>query len=303
MAYMGSDYYTAHAYDRAKNIGIDLTPEVGRALVEKIQQGAVFWESPPEPSGNIPIFINHMNRRIRLIVNEDKNRIITLADRSFATHRAIEQAERLGLTLNLALASLIMEKVKAKDVIEIGQNAINVGEAKMVVADVGLRVFYSEDAGTIIKVDDYTGPRTAQQHPAVSRHAAERAIQRYDVELTPEVSEMIVRRIMTGEDLIDHYQSKSGAMVAIMEIAPEKPACIIYHHRNGSIPIQVVTVTPMTYHEAHSEKILASRKAEQKKRFEDKRERRDSRLRDQKKEAARIHRAMRDDHDEFSRYG
>lgn len=302
MTYLGSDYYTAHAYRRAQVLGIDLNPESGKAIVEKIQSGDIFWKGHPDKDGGVPIYMNYLNRRIRFIVNEDNDRIISLSERDFASMTAIKQAEALGLVLNFAMANLIMDKIKSRDVIEIGKGLERTADAKMVVADVGLRVVFSEESGAIIKVDDYTGPRVVPQHPAVSRHAAERAMQRYNVELTPEISNILVERIVTGTDLIDHFKMKSGSMAVITEIAPDKPACIIYQRVNGSVPIRLLTVTPMTHYEAHEERVAASREARHETRRAALRARFETRKRTRKRENARNRHAMREDHEDSYGY-
>ena len=302
MTYHGSLYYTAHAYTRAHNIGIDLTPEVGEAIMKKIEAGDVFWEGPPEHNGALPIHIDFKNRRLRLILDADKTRIITLAERDFAAKNAIKQAEKFGIVLNQAMTTLLMEKIKAKDedVIEITPTEGNTSEAKLNYAGKGLRVVYSTYSGCIIQLDDYAGPRVNPQHPAVTRHAAERAVQRYDVELTPTITDEIIRKIKTGQGLIDRYKIKSGAMAAIVEIAPEKPACIIYAPSdNEDVPIRIITVTPMDHHEQHAKQAVAFREAQHARQREEKREQRMGRRKAQKKENARFHKAQRDDDDEY----
>ncbi len=306
MAYNGSPYYTAHAYARAHNIGIDLTPEVGEALMKKIEAGDIFWEGPPEHNGAIPVHIDFKNRRLRLILDADKTRIITLAERDFAAKNAIKQAEKFGIVLNQAMTTLLMEKIKAKDedVIEVTARQGNTSEAKLNYGGKGLRVVYSTDSGCIIQLDDYAGPRVNPQHPAVTRHAAERAVQRYDVELTPAVTDEIVRKITTGQGLIDRYKIKSGAMAAIVEIAPQKPACIIYAPSDSdTVPIRIITVTPMDHHEQHVQQAVAFREAQHARQREQKREQRIGRRKAQKKENARFHKAQRDDDDDEYGFG
>lgn len=305
MPYMGSTYYTAHAYTRAQEIGVDLNPELGESLMAKIKEGDVFWESPPEYNGAIPVHINHLNKRLRLILDPDKTKIITLAERKFASETAIKRADRMGFVLNLASATLLMEKVKANDddVIEITQGVGRSSEAKLTFGDMGLRLVYSDDSGCIIQLDDYAGRRVGPLHPAVTRHAAERAVQRYEVELTPEIASDIVRKITSGKELIDHYRIKSGAMAAIVEIAPDKPACIIYAPSpSEAVPIRIITVTPMDYHEAHSQKLGAIREAQHAKVREQRRERYLGRKKAQKKENARFHKALREEEDDYG-YG
>lgn len=306
MTYQGSPYYTAHAYTRAQNLGIDLTPEIGEALITKIKAGDVFWKGPPEHNGAIPIYIDFKQRRLRLILDPEKTRIITLADRYFASKNAIKQAEKFGIVLNQAMATLLMEKIKAndEDVIEIAPTEGNTNEAKLKYAGKGLRVVYSTDNGCIIQLDDYAGPRVNPQHPAVTRHAAERAVQRYDTELTPAITDEIVRKIKTGHGLLDRYKIKSGAMAAIVEIAPGKPACIIYAQSdNEDVPIRIITVTPMDHHENHAKQALLFRQAQHERMREEKRERRIGRKKARKKENARFHKAQRDDDDDEYGYG
>lgn len=308
MTYNGSSYYTAHAYARAHNIGVNLTPELGESWVARAKTGDIFWEGPPEHNGAIPVHVNHMNKRLRLIMDADKGRIITLAERDFASKNAVKQAERFGIVLNQAMASLLIDKIKANDddVLEIEEGIGRTSEAKLTFDGRGLRVVYSIDSGCIIQLDDYAGPRVDPKHPAVTRHAAERAVQRYEVELTPAVTEEIVRKITTGKELIDHYKIKSGAMAAIVEIAPDKPACIIYARTpNEAVPIRIITVTPMDFHEAHGERFVAIREAQHAKVREERRERYQDRKKAQKKQNARYHKAQRaenDDEDEFG-YG
>lgn len=302
MTYKGSPYYTAHAYTRAHNIGIDLTPEIGEDLMKKISTGDVFWEGPPEHNGALPFYINFKNRRLRVIVDAEKTRIITLAERDFASKTSIKHSEKFGIVLNFAMATLLMEKIKTEDadVISVMPDQGNTREAKLNYDNRGLRVVYSTDSGCIIQLDDYAGPRVNPQHPAVTRHAAERAVQRYDVELTPEISEEIVRKIKTGHGLIDRYKIKSGATAAIVEIAPNKPACIIYTNcDNEEVPIRIITVTPMDHHEKHGEQFVAFRQAQHERMREEKRERRMGRKKAQKKENARFHKAQRDEDDDY----
>ena len=306
MTYRGSPYYTAHAYIRAHNIGIDLTPEIGEELMKKISAGDVFWEGPPEHNGALPFHIDFKNRRLRMIVDAEKTRIITLAERDFASKNSIKQAEKFGIVLNHAMATLLMDKIKAKDedVIDVTPCQGHTCEAKLNYDGRGLRVVYSTDSGCIIQLDDYAGPRVNPQHPAVTRHAAERAVQRYDVELTPALSEEIVRKIKTGHGLIDRYKIKSGAMAAIVEIAPDTPACIIYANcDNDDVPIRIITVTPMDHHEKHGEQFVAFRQAQHERMREEKRERRMGRRKAQKKENARFHKAQRDDEEDEYGFG
>ena len=290
MAYSGSPYYTAHAYARAHNIGFDLNPNVGKLLMEKVQSGQALWEGPPEHNGALPFYISYMNRRLRLIVDVEKTKIITLAERDFAARAAIKQAERLGVVLNLAMATLLIEKIKSKDedVIEDVEGFGRQREAKLTFDGKGLRIVYSSDSGSIIQIDDYAGPRVNSQHPAVTRHAAERAVQRYDVELTSALTNEIIQRITNGTDLIDHYQVRPGAMAVITEIEPGKPACIIYSpSANKNVPIRIITVTPMDYHEAHGQKFIERRQAAHIQRKEAKRER----YLERKKKDAKIRRS------------
>ncbi len=301
MTYKGSTYFTAHAYARAHNIGVDLTPELAESWVTKAQTGDLFWEGPPEHNGAIPVHVNYLQKRLRLIMTADKSRIITLAERDFASKNAIKQGEKFGIVLNLAMTTLLMDKIKAKDedVIEVAASHGNTGEAKLNYDGRGLRVVYSTDSGCIIQLDDYAGPRVNPKHPAVTRHAAERAVQRYDVELTASVTEEIVKKITTGQGLLDRYKIKSGAMAAIVEIAPGTPACIIYTPSdNETVPIRIITVTPMDYHEAHNQQAVAFREAQHARMREEKRERRVGRRKVQKKENARFHKAQREDDDE-----
>lgn len=299
MAHKASNYFTALAYARAHNLGIDLTPELGKAIIDKIQKGEAFWEGPPEQNDAIPVFMNIGNRRLRLIVDADKARIITLAERDFAAKGAIGQANRMGIVLNLAMANLLMDKIKARDpdVIDVAdQGNGTYFEAKMNFDGKGLRVVYSQQSGCIIQIDDYAGPRVNPQHPAVTRHAAERAVQRYETELTPRLTDEIIRRIKTGEGLIDHYQVRSGAWAAVTEIDEGKPAVILYTpSTSDSVPIRIITVTPMDYHEAHGTRQVERREAAHAKIKESKRERFLERKKTQKKQKASFHRAQRDD--------
>lgn len=241
MAYQASSYYTALAAQRAESMGIDLNPTIGKALLKRINSGDFIWKSHGDRSDTEAYYLNHANRRIRLIVNVEKDKIITIARTNFAMNQAVSKAERLGITLNLAMATLIMDKIKSGDVMSQEDSYANTRAAKLTVDGKNIRVVYSEETGVIAQVDDYTGPPVVSPHPAVSRHAAERMMQRYDIELTAEMSAEIVSRIAQERDLIDHYSIDSGAMVAITEVAPDTPARIIYHF-DGDRGISIVTV-------------------------------------------------------------
>ena len=306
MAELASNYFTVLARTRAEQLGIDLTIELAKAIIEKIKSGKAFWEGTPDHTNAIPVFMTIGQKRIRLVMDGDKSRIITLAERDYASKGAVAQAARLGIVLNLAMANLLMEKIKARDsdIIEVNEQDNGYFEAKMNFDGKGIRVVYTDQSGCITQIDDYAGPRVNPQHPAVTRHAAERAVQRYETELTPVLTDEIIRRIKTGDQLIDHYQVRSGAWAAVTEIDHNKPAVILYQPSSSEdVPLRIVTVTPMNYHEAHSQKLIQQREAMHAKARAEKRERFLERKKNRKKQKAAFHRSQKNDDDDDYLYG
>lgn len=265
--------FTYAAERRAEESGIKLCEKTSRSILAKIKNndGAV-WEdvvSQPDDSVCRLFFMEHGGVRIRVITDNDISRIVSLSKSSGTPLHVIQKAEKFGLVLNKAMQKFIVDKIRANDrdifSSEDGEKPF-VRVIGMTIMDEDYKIIYSDANGVIINIDKHFDENSSDktiirsQHPFLSHHAAERAVERYDIEITKPMADSIIERIRVG-DCIDNYGAGNDTRAAILEIQEGVKACVIY---TPFPQIKIITVAPMEYHERRSLRLEKSKEAKRK---------------------------------------
>lgn len=266
--------YTKKAQETAYHLGIDLDPPLAKSLIEKCKAGNVVWTSPQEPEGFQAFFLNHAQQRIRVLLNPDKDRIIGLTGKPFVSAQAVNHAHNLKMTLNLAMATLITDRIKDGHCKPGDDNrSAAAGTCELDLHGYGdIVVTYNQTTGMILsllraredRVSKPSGPenKIVSQHPNATRHASVRAVQRFGIELTPERTEKIVDAIRRRKWIDAFPPRRSGSATALMEIEAGVQACVVYDAHSMSL----ITVTPVDRFQAEIQRreMMDARRAEQK---------------------------------------
>lgn len=274
---------TTAARNKALGLGFELTNELAQKILTLIKDGGYVWADPKNGAQSAAdtavYFINHASKRMRVVVSIEIDRIIVLDERDWIITSGARKAESIpGLTLNMALGTLILGKIRAGEA-EISTTDEKPGTALafVEVGDVMLRVIYDLATGTLVRVGlkatstEPRVPRIRSEHPNASQHATQRAVERFEVMLDKTTTETIIRKIKTNQ-VEDRYPLGAGKGGAVLEIAPGKRCVVVFDQTTYSL----ITVTPIEAYERHM----------------DKKTKREDRFKARKKESAKHKRAV-----------
>lgn len=267
--------FTYAAERRAEKSGIKLCEKTSRSILAKIKNSddSVWEDVVSDPGDNEcrTFFMEHEGVRIRVITDEDISRIVSLNKSSGTPLHVIQKAEKFGIILNKAMQKFIVDKIRNNDPdifsSEDGEKPF-VRIIGMTIMDEAYKIIYSDANGVIINIDKHFDEKSKtvirSQHPFLSHHAAERAVERYDIEITKPMADSIIDRIRMG-DYIDNYGAGNDTRAAILEIQEGVKACVIY---TPFPQIKIITVAPMEYHERRSLRLEKSKETKRKQKSE-----------------------------------
>lgn len=278
--------YTKKAQETSYNIGIELDPPLAKSLIDKCKAGNVAWTSPPEKEGFQAFFLNHAQQRIRVLLNPEKNRIIGLTAKPFVSDQAINHAKNVKMTLNLAMATLILDRIKDGHCTPSEDSPSGTKTCMLELQEYGnIAVTYNPTTGLIVSLlrprenredrPEKTHPplnRIISQHPNATRHASVRSVQRFGIELTQERTQKIVDDLRRRKWIDAFPPRRTGTSTALIEIEEGVQACVVYDQHTMSL----ITVTPVDRFQAEIKR----------------REMTDARQREQKRAHARNMRRM-----------
>lgn len=268
--------FTETTFKTAKRAGVTLTEDLAERILHKCNTNGAVWHRL-DSEGRSVFYVDVATDRLRVVVNSNVSRIVSVAKEEFATPGAIRFADRYGMTLNLAMASLICAKIVEES------DSDGDGTAVVHFEDYGdLTITYRNRDGKICTVHREGDVRpdnrctTVSQHPAASKHASMRSIERFGVELTSDRTNKIIDDIKHRR-WIDAYPPNGydSCTTALMELEPGVKACVVY----SALDNILITVTPID-------------------RFEEKAKRREianARQKEKKKQRARHFRHMEED--------
>lgn len=285
-----SSSYTHTAKARAEKSGIDLSPTTSKEILSIIKSGSV-WEDvvgQDDPTCRT-FFFDYERIRVRVVTDVNVTRIVTINKSAGTPLRVIEKAEKFGITLNKDMQKFITTKIRNNDPdifsVEKGDKP-HVRVIGMTIMDNDYRIVYSDASGVIINIDQSTtisgdGGKSMvrTQHPSLTQHAAERAAERYDIELTKEMTASIIERIRLG-DYDDNYGAGGETRAVVLDIGDGVKGCVIY---TPYPTIKIITVAPMDYHERRTKRQERSKEAKRKR----------------KTQLVKYHRHMRNQEDEY----
>lgn len=266
--------FTHTAKHRAEKAGITLCEKMSRNILSTINnKSETVWEdivSKPENLNCRLFFMEHDGVRLRVVTDDDITRIVTMNKSSGTPLHVISKAEKFGITLNKDMQRFIANKIVNGDPdvfsIEKGQKP-HVKIVGMTIMDQDYKIVFSDASGVIINIDKTTTLNSEDgksiirtQHPSLSQHAAERAAERYDVELTKEMTASIIERIRLG-DYDDNYGAGGDTRAVVLDLDDGVKGCVIY---TPFPTIKIITVAPMDYHERRTKRQEKSKEAKKK---------------------------------------